>query len=57
MCWPLLCGMARTKYYLMLGEAIDGAKAQEIGLLLNVSTIRTYTRAALKSLVASRGPL
>jgi enoyl-CoA hydratase len=31
--WPLLCGMARAKYYLLTGETVTGAKAEEIGLV------------------------
>ncbi|NYT62518.1 enoyl-CoA hydratase/isomerase family protein [Alcaligenaceae bacterium] len=31
--WPLLCGMAKAKYYLLLCEPINGKKAEEIGLV------------------------
>ena len=31
--WPLLCGMARTKYYLLLCERIDGREAATIGMV------------------------
>lgn len=31
--WPLLVGMAKTKYYLMSGESIDGTEAERIGLV------------------------
>lgn len=31
--WPLLCGMARAKYYLLLGERMTGADAARIGLI------------------------
>ena len=31
--WPLLCGMARAKYYLLTGDRIDGRTAAEIGLV------------------------
>jgi enoyl-CoA hydratase/carnithine racemase len=31
--WPLLCGMAKTKYYLMTGEFIGAAEAERIGLV------------------------
>ncbi len=31
--WPLLCGMAKAKYYLMLCETLTGQKAEEIGLV------------------------
>lgn len=33
MIWPLLCGMAKAKYYLMTCEPLSGAKAEEIGLI------------------------
>ena len=31
--WPLLCGMAKAKYYLLTNEALDGAEAERIGLV------------------------
>jgi enoyl-CoA hydratase len=31
--WPLLCGMARAKYHLLLCNAIDGVEAERIGLV------------------------
>ena len=31
--WPLLCGMARAKYYLLTSERIDGRLAEQIGLV------------------------
>jgi enoyl-CoA hydratase len=31
--WPLLCGMARARYYLMTGEMVNGAEAERIGLV------------------------
>jgi enoyl-CoA hydratase len=33
MLWPLLCGMARAKYYLLLCETITGEDAERIGLV------------------------
>jgi enoyl-CoA hydratase len=33
MIWPLLCGMAKTKYYLLTAEFIDGHEAERIGLV------------------------
>lgn len=33
MVWPLLCGMAKAKYYLMVCEAITGEEAERIGLV------------------------
>ncbi len=31
--WPLLCGMAKAKYYLLLCETLAGAEAERIGLI------------------------
>ncbi|OZI47433.1 enoyl-CoA hydratase [Bordetella genomosp. 5] len=31
--WPLLCGMAKAKYYLLLCETVSGAEAERIGLV------------------------
>ena len=31
--WPLLIGMARSKYYLLLAEFVDGREAERIGLV------------------------
>jgi enoyl-CoA hydratase len=31
--WPLLCGMAKAKYYLLLCEEVSGAEAERIGLV------------------------
>jgi len=31
--WPLLCGMAKAKYYLLTAEFIDGKEAERIGLV------------------------
>ena len=33
MIWPLLCGMAKAKYYLLSCEFIDGREAERIGLV------------------------
>jgi enoyl-CoA hydratase len=33
MIWPLLCGMAKAKYYLMTCETLLGAEAERIGLI------------------------
>ncbi len=31
--WPLLCGMAKAKYHLLLCEPLDGEEAERIGLV------------------------
>ena len=31
--WPLLCGMAKAKYYLLTAEFLDGREAERIGLV------------------------
>ena len=32
-CWPLLCGMAKAKYYLMTCDPLTGEEAERIGLV------------------------
>ena len=32
-CWPLLCGMAKAKYYLLTCEPMSGEEAERIGLV------------------------
>ena len=52
--WPLLCGMARAKYYLLLCEHLSGEKAAEIGLVsmcvddeeLDTTALQVATRLA-----------
>jgi enoyl-CoA hydratase len=34
--WPLLCGMAKAKYYLLTCEALTGEEAERIGLISKV---------------------
>jgi enoyl-CoA hydratase len=31
--WPLLCGIAKAKYHLLLCEPLDGAEAERLGLV------------------------
>ena len=33
MIWPLLCGMAKSKLYLLTSDPLDGAEAERIGLV------------------------
>ncbi|MGH2727312.1 MAG: enoyl-CoA hydratase/isomerase family protein, partial [Actinomycetota bacterium] len=32
-CWPLLCGMAKSKYHLLTCEPLSGEEAERIGLV------------------------
>jgi enoyl-CoA hydratase len=32
-CWPLLCGMAKAKYYLLTCETLNGEEAERIGVV------------------------
>ena len=32
-CWPLLCGMAKAKYYLLTNDDLTGEEAERIGLV------------------------
>ncbi|MCF8480951.1 MAG: enoyl-CoA hydratase/isomerase family protein [Rhodospirillum sp.] len=34
--WPLLCGMAKAKYHLLLNEPVTGEEAERIGLVARV---------------------
>ncbi len=44
--WPLLCGMAKAKYYLMLCEPVSGEEAERIGLVsLAVDDDQLLTKA------------
>lgn len=45
--WPLLVGMAKAKYYLMLNEPLDGEEAERIGLVAKVvddAELDTFSR-------------
>ncbi len=33
MVWPLLCGLSKAKYYLLLNESLSGEEAERIGLV------------------------
>lgn len=44
--WPLLCGMAKAKYYLLTSDFIDGREAERIGLVsLSVPPDQLMARA------------
>lgn len=45
-CWPLLCGMAKAKYYLLTCDTLTGEEAERIGLVsLCVDDDRVQARA------------
>jgi enoyl-CoA hydratase len=45
-CWPLLCGMAKAKYYLLTCKTLTGEEAERIGLVsLCVDDDRVYETA------------
>jgi len=45
-CWPLLCGMAKAKYYLLTCRPLNGEEAERIGLVsLAVDNDQVYTTA------------
>ena len=60
--WPLLCGMARAKYYLLLCEPVSGEEAERIGLVakcvdapeLRDTALQVATRLARGSQTAIR---
>jgi enoyl-CoA hydratase len=45
--WPLLCGMAKAKYYLLLCETITGEEADRIGLISRTVELEQLPREAL----------
>ncbi len=45
-CWPLLCGMAKAKYYLLTCDTLSGEEAERIGLVsLCVDDDQVHARA------------
>jgi enoyl-CoA hydratase len=45
-CWPLLCGMAKAKYYLLTCDPLTGEEAERIGLVsLCVDDDQVHERA------------
>jgi enoyl-CoA hydratase len=45
-CWPLLCGMAKAKYYLLTCDELTGEEAERIGLVsLCVDDDKVHERA------------
>jgi enoyl-CoA hydratase len=49
--WPLLCGMAKAKYYLLLCETISGEEAERLGI---VSLACEETELQVKALEVAR---
>jgi enoyl-CoA hydratase len=55
--WPLLCGMAKSKYYLMTADFIDGREAERIGLVsLCVPPDQLMPKAMEVAQKLARGP-
>jgi enoyl-CoA hydratase len=62
MMWPMLCGMAKTRLYLLTGEAVSGEEAERIGLVsmcvdddsLQQRAIDYATKLSLRSPTAVR---
>jgi enoyl-CoA hydratase len=53
--WPLLCGMAKAKYYLLTCEPLDGEQAERIGLVslcVDDGELLPRTRAIAQTLAA-----
>jgi enoyl-CoA hydratase len=46
--WPLLCGMAKAKYYLLLCDPISGEEAERIGLVSAVADPEKLQQEALQ---------
>ena len=55
--WPLLCGMAKAKYYLLTADGMDGKEAERIGLVsLCVPADQLIDRAMGIARQLGRGP-
>jgi len=55
--WPLLCGMAKAKYYLLTADFIDGKEAERIGLVsLCVPADQLMDKAMEVAQKLARGP-
>lgn len=54
--WPLLCGMAKAKYYLLSAEAISGKEAEQMNLIsLSVPDEEVEERALKVAMNLARG--
>ncbi|MES2481248.1 MAG: enoyl-CoA hydratase/isomerase family protein [Pseudomonadota bacterium] len=47
--WPILCGMAKAKYYLMTADFIDGKEAERIGLVAIAARLASGSQLAIRS--------
>lgn len=55
--WPLLCGMAKSKYYLLTGEMIGAKEAERIGLVSKLMPKGNALEEALRvARVLASGP-
>jgi enoyl-CoA hydratase len=55
--WPLLCGMAKAKYYLLTSDFLDGKEAERIGLVsLAVPADQVVERAMKVATNLATGP-
>ncbi len=55
-CWPLLCGMAKAKYYLLTCETLTGEEAERIGLVsLAVEDDAVHDKALEVATALTRG--
>ncbi len=55
--WPLLCGMAKSKYYLMTSEFVSGKEAERMGLVsLSVPDDQLLAKAAEVAENLATGP-
>ena len=46
--WPLLCGMAKAKYYLLTADFLDGREAERIGLVSRCVPAEQVLESALE---------
>ena len=46
--WPLLCGMAKAKYYLLTSDTLDGVEAERLGLVAKVGRRCGRSRGGLR---------
>ena len=54
--WPLLCGLAKARYYLLTNDPLDGAEAERIGLVslcVENDELQERARAVARQLATS----